>query len=935
MKKKFSIMLFLMCVCPWLHIKAVSVTYSDGVATLNFDEDPGVSLWDSNGNPNNWDLINRINSDFTKMVVLGSNVSATDISRIMNLNKFDQNKANQTLDLSDAKGFTVAELSDVSLKASKIILPKGTELPATSVYENSGSKWNSGNLRYVCVLGDDGTVSVGGGNFNNRNGENAIKNDVDANVYPFSEASKIELAGNYTSADEEAVKTFNANNVQTTYKDGVLTLASGDDTAETLPAKVQELGAFEATKVIFPDGSVWERATEKLTATGDAEAHKAALEAAGFTVSSTTTVQSLGKYVTIVDGVTIITIPDGETGVVTSNLGSNQNKLNDAEKAAIKAATNLKLVGPFSDDDWLGLCSGAENVKALDLTDAKISDADENGNGGVKLQNQWVNVADLKLPTDPDYKYLPASFASNTKIETINIPPNIVTIGNGAFQYCSQLTTAVFEEECHVKVIGESAFEGSTLQGPLVIPNSVETIAEKAFKNCWRITSLTINKGSNLYKDGIKANAFFMDGGKDGNELKNVYVFEDEHIIPCDAMAFDYDNQDGQTTMATVKTRLHYPPNLYYYYVGEWKSQINGGKVEGHEDLLALRNVVDNGSANVEGEDVTATPQKGIGWQKFVSSGIPVTADQAWRSYSDVVHIKVPDPDAKVADVYIVTGYQEGKAVLKQMVKGDIIPAGTGVIIHHYVTDTQNGGVLVFPHVTNEEAAGMSADDLKPYRYVIEGDQRIPYQEDHAKYTGISTRDYTPTGESQSYHNYLEALHCMGVYRVIYNAENNNIIDFDNLEMEPFEGQKPTYRNFFFGNGVMIEASAEEERYVGVDWDPNVEGKMGWGFFRCISQLYAVNSKAFLHYPADVFTKARGGSIDATVNNEVITGAKPMGLLIQTSDGEFVDVTDGIATVPSATEDTPAGYYTLTGIKVPAPLKRGIYIHNGKKIVIR
>ena len=236
---------------------AVSVSYSNGVATLNFDEDPDVSLWDSSGNPNNWNLINVIDGNFTRMVVKGT-VTATDIENIFKLNKFDQNKSNQMLDLYEANGLTLSALSNVQMKAAKIVLPKGMELPATSVYENSGSKWNQGNLRYVCAVADDGTVSVGGGNFNNRNGENAIKNDLEANAFPFSEATQIVLAGTYTSADEAAVNAFNAAHAETTYQDGVLTLAEGDDTSTTLPQVVQEKGASGATKVVFPDGSVWE-----------------------------------------------------------------------------------------------------------------------------------------------------------------------------------------------------------------------------------------------------------------------------------------------------------------------------------------------------------------------------------------------------------------------------------------------------------------------------------------------------------------------------------------------------------------------------------------------------------------------------------------------------------------------------------------------------
>ena len=357
------------------------------------------------------------------------------------------------------------------------------------------------------------------------------------------------------------------------------------------------------------------------------------------------------------------------------------------------------------------------------------------------------------------------------------------------------------------------------------------------------------------------------------------------------------------------------------------------------------------------------------GFQKFVSSGIPVTFDTEWRTYSDVVNIRVPAYNNNVADVYIVCGYEpseevnQGRVLLKQMHEGDIIPAHTGIIIKHYVTDSQNGGVLTFPHVqTNEERSldAESTDWRKPYRFVREGDSRMEYHEGaHEFSTGIETRLYKPKGAApegsssvegyeDGYPNYLEFLDCKGKQRVIYNAENDHIINWATLEMGKYAGQKVTYRNFLFGNGRQIQQAKYEAEhgneydketnpggyrdYTDANgWDPAVHGQMGWGFFRCMSRYYKVNSKAFLHFPVEVFDKAKGGATTAIVNANVI-GAKPMSLFVVDSGFEVVTEIDTPSVVSAKDNDS---FYTLQGVKVQKPSKSGIYIHNGKKIVIK
>jgi hypothetical protein len=620
-------------------------------------------------------------------------------------------------------------------------------------------------------------------------------------------------------------------------------------------------------------------------------------------------------------------------------------------------ATNLKLVGPFSNgDDITNNLKGWCKPTNLDLSEAILEPS-------FQIPGDWRSTIEaLTLPTSPDYTVIPTGFFTDaTKLKSISIPANIEEVAKGAFLNSKSLEAIDFAEDGNLRIIGESAFQQTGIKGQLVIPNSVRRIEASAFKQCTEITSLVINKDSEL--EYIGQYAFVMDQGPDDIKLKNVYIYAEKEI-ECDGYAWDFYMTDGQTDMATVTTRLHYPPSMYYWYVGDWKADVNGGRIEGHDDLLALRNSVDNGIAE---NGVKVTPKGQIGWQKFVSSGIPVTAEFDWRTYSDIVDIKVPeddpDPKKKVADVYIVCNYIEDpngtdhQAVLKQMVPGDIIPAGTGIVIHHYVTDSESGGLLIFPHVTPKEAVELGPDAFKPYRFVSKDDKRGEAgrslwnkdEYEFAKsmnYVGIETRNYKPTGETlpaeyaDGYPNYLEAIHCMGVERAIYNAENGNYTDYNTLLMGRYSGQKVTYRNFFFGHGQKLNASMNAGKIEkGANWEAVADNaNRTWGFFRCISKMYAINSKAFLHFPATIYTKAHGGSMNATEGDGVTVQAKDMGMfLIGYGTDEVVDygIATGINNMNSKTTVSDDSYYTLQGLKVNTPTKRGIYIFNGKKVVIR
>ena len=78
----------------------------------------------------------------------------------------------------------------------------------------------------------------------------------------------------------------------------------------------------------------------------------------------------------------------------------------------------------------------------------------------------------------------------NAVLAEIVIPNSVITIGNYAFRYCSNLTRVTIPDS--IITIGEDAFRGCSNLTSVTIPNSVISIGSGAFGYCSNLTRVTI-----------------------------------------------------------------------------------------------------------------------------------------------------------------------------------------------------------------------------------------------------------------------------------------------------------------------------------------------------------------------------------------------------------------------------------------------------------
>ena len=79
---------------------------------------------------------------------------------------------------------------------------------------------------------------------------------------------------------------------------------------------------------------------------------------------------------------------------------------------------------------------------------------------------------------------------NGTEITDLNIPKDVISIGNNAFYGCSGLTSVTIPNS--VTSIGSGAFSGCSGLTSVTIPNSVTSIGNSAFSGCSGLTSVTI-----------------------------------------------------------------------------------------------------------------------------------------------------------------------------------------------------------------------------------------------------------------------------------------------------------------------------------------------------------------------------------------------------------------------------------------------------------
>ena len=278
-------------------------------------------------------------------------------------------------------------------------------------------------------------------------------------------------------------------------------------------------------------------------------------------------------------------------------------------------------------------------------------------------------------------------------------------------------------------------------------------------------------------------------------------------------------------------------------------------------------------------------------------TGIPLTyrAGKFIRTYSNNVAMDIIDPNVKVYEAYKYTMpdqvdniYSQGTLELRQL---KYIPANMGVVLIGTVPDTEgkykDGDKLNFSISKRTEKSAEKDEE-----YVDVWTKAADYKEKDEKWNNF----LVPTVEA------------------VPNLGNAEFDDAGNV----------TYRYFGLANffrTLYYKEHGGDKDYI--------------GFFRYTAKGASDANKAYLSLPTREDLK--GGKYGYINYNGQLIGTKDednesLAKMMIVFDDEMGAVTE-IKHV-EATKSTNNAYYTLQGVKVLRPAK-GIYIHNGKKIVFK
>lgn len=307
---------------------------------------------------------------------------------------------------------------------------------------------------------------------------------------------------------------------------------------------------------------------------------------------------------------------------------------------------------------------------------------------------------------------------------------------------------------------------------------------------------------------------------------------------------------------------------------------------EGEWTIRFYSRAVSNGNDYIKAYGYTITDRE--------HTGIPLTyrAGKFIRTYSNNVAMNINDPRVKVYEAYKYTMpdqvdniYSQGTLELRQL---KYIPANMGVVLIGTVPDTEAGKYT--------DGAKLNFSISKRTENSAEKD------EDYVK-VWTKAADY----ENQPWNNFL-----VPTVEANYNLGN----------VEKDQNDKVTYRFYCLGN--YHRTNYYQETHKGEDYI---------GFFRMTPDGISGANKAYLSLPtSEDLPGGKFGFIN--YNGQFIgTGETALAKMMLVFDDETSGVTE-IKNVEVNKQNNDNAYYTLQGIKVLKPTK-GIFIHNGKKIVIK
>ena len=470
-----------------------------------------------------------------------------------------------------------------------------------------------------------------------------------------------------------------------------------------------------------------------------------------------------------------------------------------------------------------------------------------------------------------------SAFSGCSGLTSVTIPNSVTGIGGGAFYLCSGLTSIIIPNS--VTSIGSDAFSGCSSLTSITIPNSVTSIGSYAFSGCSGLTSVTIPNSVTSIGQYAFSGCSGLTSVTIGNSVTSIgeYAFHNcsglQKVIVPDIAAWC-----GISFGYDSANPLSYAHHIY-------------------------------SDENTEITDLV------------IPDGVTSIGNYAFRNCSGLTSVTIPNSVTSIG-IYAFYGCSSLTSVKSKIET----PFAFGSIAFYGIS---NDCVLTVPYGTRDAyiAAGWTEDVFKGG--VVENDNVAI-----AMKTG-SGADRTMIGYSSQYNLDFTGINDVKAYIVIGFTDTKGVLmarvnivpantgivlksDVAGVEVEvPTTTSDMYYANLLKPavNNVTIYPTEDIDavNYTNLMVGTLANEQMG---FVTLPSSKAYSNKSYLQIPTEFYNGA--------------ASAREGGLEMEFVDTETTDIRS-LMHNGSATNDA---YYDLQGRKV-TPVKKGIYIKNGKKVIVK
>ena len=516
-----------------------------------------------------------------------------------------------------------------------------------------------------------------------------------------------------------------------------------------------------------------------------------------------------------------------------------------------------------------------------------------------------------------NYKNYPASSQSpwsnySKYITSINISNGITNIGDYAFLNCTRLPSISIPNSA--TTIGGRAFFSCRGLTYIEIPNSVTTIGDYAFYNCMGLTSITIPNSIISIGSGAFYDCYYLTSITIPNSVTTI---GDNAFNNCSSLA-------NITIPNSVTT------------IGESAFQNCTGltsiKVESGNKKYDSR---DNCNAIIE----TATNTLILGCSNTcIPNNITKIGDHSFRGQGYITSIIIPNSVTTIGDL----AFYGCGGLTSITIPNSIISIGSGAFYACGLTeiyslaetpatienDTFNDYSATLYVPAGAKAAYQAADYWKNFTNIVE---MTPTEETPTEVT-ITIGQYGTATYCSPYALDFSEVEGLKAYTATGYNSSTGVVTLTRAQTaedatglflmgEPGEYTVPVieYSSDYMLNMLVgtLETTAvnnktDDGNYINFKYTIGSESSQPMFYqFEDGSTLSA--GKAYLQLPARLFTTTASKSIS-----------------LRFDDGHLTD----IDRVESESNDTQTIIYDLCGRRISKPAKGGIYIKNGKKIIL-